>query len=900
MPNSTVSEFGEMENIHLENQNNMDASAMGGMDPNLALSEGEEDFDENEYLKGFSGAGLTGLLANLVQQEQIVNAKQLEDLLLKETHSQSTVGSGTGQGALSKTASALSKASSLAKSMKRKLKKPLFSSAKQGAAGADDDLVSREVSEMQSNGSRSADLMSAISSKKKIGDAEKQESKSSFTLGSNKSSSSNTPSQQAGTGNTPPQTAHSIVPGGEASSSSASAAEKQKAMLADFLFESWGSGQEFEIVRKNEKGELMRFRILPSGQTETTPVNPSEVASVQASQAAAVPGSQVPALPAMPQQLMGKGGLDPNLLSGNLPGASAAALATAKGLPSAGSAGQAGMPGGPPALLGGKGALGLKGKNGQMLRMAGVPENENMFAEYLNEYYAGNLPNSIAGNEDVEYDDGDRSAKSSMANKSTLGPKSTRSSLGADLTSQSGSSFNTSMASFRSTETLSPVQMKYREEELERLRQELDGRNSPLKVDGNRINWIRAEDEALVARGAPISAETSTPRQNQKTSRFDDVNSAATFSTVTPSFGGKSPVSSQMPGTPALASLQPSPTTTPNNSIRAPHSMVPSSPSMLCNPIPHAKDPQTPVCINWIRKNGKCKWGDACRFQHVGDPQAHNIRCMHFLKGRCELGNACRFRHDLDGLDCYPVGVPGSTSLLSAPTSSGTIGSRHSVTSLSSLASMTEEEQLRQLLTMGAPPAAPQAAPQPNAAQQLLLAHLQQQQQQAALLNMLGASGLDPQSIQALLAQQQQQNLPNLMVSPPAPATAKPAESAASRAAEKARRAASKLVDPNTAALQEQLLRQAQAQAASANNANPLAGAAGGAQEDPRTVAAANALKAAQQAMQTGNRLPPGLEDVMGQGATREQILQQLAANPTQLAESVPPEVLELIYGKGY
>eukprot|EP00930_Biecheleria_cincta_P041250 TRINITY_DN28249_c0_g1_i1.p1 TRINITY_DN28249_c0_g1~~TRINITY_DN28249_c0_g1_i1.p1 ORF type:complete len:410 (+),score=47.26 TRINITY_DN28249_c0_g1_i1:109-1338(+) len=65
------------------------------------------------------------------------------------------------------------------------------------------------------------------------------------------------------------------------------------------------------------------------------------------------------------------------------------------------------------------------------------------------------------------------------------------------------------------------------------------------------------------------------------------------------------------------------------------------------------------VCRHFLQ--GKCEYGDACRFSHVADssgvspliaeprlprvPDANGSLCRHFLQGKCEYGDNCNFSH---------------------------------------------------------------------------------------------------------------------------------------------------------------------------------------------------------------------------------------------------------------
>lgn len=62
---------------------------------------------------------------------------------------------------------------------------------------------------------------------------------------------------------------------------------------------------------------------------------------------------------------------------------------------------------------------------------------------------------------------------------------------------------------------------------------------------------------------------------------------------------------------------------------------------------------QPPPCRFFAR--GRCKYGDACRFQHVGSQTLGSSAangtgsddrvCRFYQQGRCRFGDSCRFRH---------------------------------------------------------------------------------------------------------------------------------------------------------------------------------------------------------------------------------------------------------------
>lgn len=79
------------------------------------------------------------------------------------------------------------------------------------------------------------------------------------------------------------------------------------------------------------------------------------------------------------------------------------------------------------------------------------------------------------------------------------------------------------------------------------------------------------------------------------------------------------------------------------------------------------------VCRHFLQ--GKCEYGDACRFSHASDgfqespltagtksyntvPETNGSLCRHFLQGRCEYGDTCSFSHG-----SAVTSVPVSTSI---------------------------------------------------------------------------------------------------------------------------------------------------------------------------------------------------------------------------------------------
>ncbi|CAE7431123.1 HUA1 [Symbiodinium natans] len=91
-----------------------------------------------------------------------------------------------------------------------------------------------------------------------------------------------------------------------------------------------------------------------------------------------------------------------------------------------------------------------------------------------------------------------------------------------------------------------------------------------------------------------------------------------------------------------------------------------------------AVDPS--ICRHFLE--GKCNYGDACRFSHGGPAQVPVVvttaplppkpkpmvpptavvpddrPCRHFLEGRCTFGDACRFSHQVDVQQLEPPGEP--------------------------------------------------------------------------------------------------------------------------------------------------------------------------------------------------------------------------------------------------
>lgn len=104
------------------------------------------------------------------------------------------------------------------------------------------------------------------------------------------------------------------------------------------------------------------------------------------------------------------------------------------------------------------------------------------------------------------------------------------------------------------------------------------------------------------------------------------------------------------------------------DACRFSHAGFPLSPPVLePEPFMPALDETPPtersVCRHFLE--GKCTYGNACRFSHQGsaeDPTAwptapstkvaERPTCRHFLEGKCSYGDACRFSHE-DGLENY-------------------------------------------------------------------------------------------------------------------------------------------------------------------------------------------------------------------------------------------------------
>merc|ERR1712136_507459 len=100
-------------------------------------------------------------------------------------------------------------------------------------------------------------------------------------------------------------------------------------------------------------------------------------------------------------------------------------------------------------------------------------------------------------------------------------------------------------------------------------------------------------------------------------------------------------------------------------------------------------EPRPSLCRHWVE--GKCQFGDACRFSHEGpgnvqDPlfalvpespveQRSKPVCRHFLNGRCSFGDQCGFSHDatVEELSFAPVfdAIPPASEFLLRPPSGG-------------------------------------------------------------------------------------------------------------------------------------------------------------------------------------------------------------------------------------
>eukprot|EP00439_Symbiodinium_sp_Y106_P035079 s3846_g4.t1 len=91
------------------------------------------------------------------------------------------------------------------------------------------------------------------------------------------------------------------------------------------------------------------------------------------------------------------------------------------------------------------------------------------------------------------------------------------------------------------------------------------------------------------------------------------------------------------------------------------------------------------VCRHFLE--GKCNYGDACRFSHAGFPLTPPVLqlepfmpglngtpandrsvCRHFLEGKCTYGNACRFSHQGSAENSAAWPTAPSTKVLERPT----------------------------------------------------------------------------------------------------------------------------------------------------------------------------------------------------------------------------------------
>ena len=64
--------------------------------------------------------------------------------------------------------------------------------------------------------------------------------------------------------------------------------------------------------------------------------------------------------------------------------------------------------------------------------------------------------------------------------------------------------------------------------------------------------------------------------------------------------------------------------------------------------IPEGREKLDEVCNNYLA--GRCRYGDNCRRQHVGDVELKPVEkideiCRNFQEGRCRFGDLCRRQH---------------------------------------------------------------------------------------------------------------------------------------------------------------------------------------------------------------------------------------------------------------